>query len=46
MDLSERLLTRRELHELLREHGFPIGWSTLTKLATPARVSAQREVAA
>jgi hypothetical protein len=36
MNLSERLLTRRELHEFLREHGFPIGWSTLTKLAAPA----------
>jgi hypothetical protein len=34
--VSERLLTRRELHEFLREHGFPIGWSTLAKLAAPA----------
>jgi hypothetical protein len=34
--VSERFLTRRELHEFLREHGCPIGWSTLTKLAAPA----------
>jgi hypothetical protein len=36
MNLPERFLTRRELHEFLREPGIPIGWSTLTKLAAPA----------
>jgi hypothetical protein len=33
----ERYLTRREAVELLQEHGYPISYSTLTKLSMPSR---------
>lgn len=32
-----RYLTRDELFELLRQHGFPIGRSTLNKLCMPSK---------
>jgi len=36
-DVHFQYLTRDEMHALLREHGFPIGRSTLDKLCAPAR---------
>jgi hypothetical protein len=37
MSTTERYLTRRQLAKFLSEHGFPIGKSTLDKLAMPSR---------
>jgi hypothetical protein len=37
MPAPDRYLTRRELVEFLRDHGFPISHSTLAKLSMPAR---------
>jgi hypothetical protein len=39
MSNVDRYLTRRELAEYLTEHGFPIGRSTIDKLAMPSRGS-------
>ena len=33
---EENLLTRKQLAAYLRQHGFPIGDSTLTKLCAPS----------
>ena len=36
-DTTERYLSRTELPEFLRQHGFPISRSTLAKLSMPSR---------
>lgn len=36
-DIKQPLLTRDEMHELLRRHGFPIGRGTLDKMCSPSR---------
>lgn len=36
-DIKQPFLTRDELHELLRRHGFPIGRGTLDKMCAPSR---------
>jgi hypothetical protein len=36
-DLPTRPVTRDELYTLLREHGIPIGRSTLDKMCMPSR---------
>jgi hypothetical protein len=33
---SEKLLTRRQLAEFLREHGYPIGHGTIAKMNMPS----------
>jgi hypothetical protein len=35
-DLPERFLTRAEMHKLLIERGYPVGFGTLEKLCSPA----------
>jgi hypothetical protein len=35
-DLPTHYLTRDQLHQLLVQHGFPLGRSTLDKLCAPA----------
>jgi hypothetical protein len=34
---KDRYLTRKELVEFLREHGYPLSHSTLAKLSMPSR---------
>jgi hypothetical protein len=35
-DLSGRFLTRTEMHKLLVDSGYPVGFGTLEKLCSPA----------
>jgi hypothetical protein len=44
-DLPKGYLTRDQLFELLRSHGFPIGRSTLDKLCAPAVNEGPRPIA-
>jgi hypothetical protein len=37
MQETDRYLTRRELPDFLRQHGFPISGSSLAKLSMPSR---------
>jgi hypothetical protein len=37
MPATDRYLTRKEVVEFLREHGYPVSFSTFTKLSMPSR---------